>query len=104
MLLRETRGGLLPPSYLLHARYSIVSQVGTGGFGAVYQARETLFSHRLVAIKEMSQDGLTGKHIFTYTGHSISVALEVQAVAWSPNGRYIASGGMEGTVQVWNAR
>jgi len=25
-------------------------------------------------------------------------------VAWSPNGRYIASGGMEGTVQVWNAR
>ncbi len=49
-------------------------------------------------------NGLTGKHIFTYTGHAISVALEVQTVAWSPNGRYIASGGMEGTVQVWNAR
>jgi WD40 repeat protein len=28
----------------------------------------------------------------------------LQSVAWSPNGRYIASGGMEGTVQVWNAR
>src|SRR5260370_6948883 len=60
MLLRETRGGLLlPPSYLLHSRYSIVSQIGTGGFGAVYQAQDTLFSHRLVAIKEMSQDGLS---------------------------------------------
>src|SRR5713226_4181879 len=59
MLLRETRGRLLPPSSLLHARYSIVSQIGTGGFGAVYQAQDTLFSHRLVAIKEMSQDGLS---------------------------------------------
>src|SRR5207249_9876477 len=48
----------LAPSSLLHWRYSIVSQVGTGGFGAVYHARDTLFSNRLVAIKEMSQDGL----------------------------------------------
>src|SRR5260221_9973743 len=63
MLLRETRGGLLPPSYLLHARYSIVSQIGTGGFGAVYQAQDTLFSHRLVAIKEMSQDGLSPREL-----------------------------------------
>jgi len=45
-LLRETRGGPLVPSYLLHARYGIVSQIGTGGFGAVYQARDTLFSHK----------------------------------------------------------
>jgi eukaryotic-like serine/threonine-protein kinase len=63
MLLRETRGGPLVPSYLLHSRYSIVSQVGTGGFGAVYQAHDTLFSHRLVAIKEMSQDGLSPREL-----------------------------------------
>src|SRR5215469_10316431 len=63
MLVRETGGGLLPLSYLLHARYSIVSQVGTGGFGAVYQAHDTLFSHRLVAIKEMSQDGLSPRDL-----------------------------------------
>ena len=63
MLERETRGGLLPLSYLLHARYSIVSQIGTGGFGAVYQAQDTLFSHRLVAIKEMSQDGLSPREL-----------------------------------------
>jgi len=48
----------LIPSYLLHSRYTIVSQVGSGGFGAVYKAKDTLFSHRLVAIKEMNQDGL----------------------------------------------
>jgi hypothetical protein len=40
----------LIPSYLLHSRYTIVSQVGSGGFGAVYKAKDTLFSHRLVAI------------------------------------------------------
>ncbi len=51
--------GPLAPSHLLHARYCIVSQIGTGGFGAVYQARDTLFSNRLVAIKEMSQAGLS---------------------------------------------
>ena len=34
-----------------------------------------------------------------YTHHTFAV----QSVAWSPNGRYIASGGIEGTVQVWNA-
>lgn len=55
--------GPLAPSHLLHSRYSIVSQVGTGGFGAVYQARDTLFSHRLVAIKEMNRDGLSPQEL-----------------------------------------
>jgi len=55
--------GPLFPSYLLHSRYTIVSQIGTGGFGAVYQAKDTLFSHRLVAIKEMNQDGLSSQEL-----------------------------------------
>jgi WD40 repeat protein len=58
-----TNNGALVPSSLLHGRYSIVSQIGTGGFGAVYKAKDTLFSHRLVAIKEMSQDGLSLKEL-----------------------------------------
>jgi eukaryotic-like serine/threonine-protein kinase len=53
----------LAPSYLLHSRYSIVRQVGTGGFGAVYQAKDTLFSNRPVAIKEMSQIGLNPQEL-----------------------------------------
>ena len=54
----RTAAGVLAPSFLLHSRYSIVNQVGSGGFGAVYQAKDTLFGNRRVAIKEMSQDGL----------------------------------------------
>ena len=48
-------------------------------------------------------NGLSGRHIFTYTGNDISAVKQVVGLAWSPNGRYIASGGMEMTVQVWNA-
>jgi WD40 repeat protein len=49
-------------------------------------------------------DSFSGKPIYTYTKHNAGTGMAVQAVAWSPNGMYIASGGMEGSVQVWNAR
>src|SRR6266700_1073426 len=39
-----------------------------------------------------------GTTFFVYGGHSDFVT----AVAWSPNGRYIASGSWDHTVQVWN--
>jgi serine/threonine protein kinase len=70
--------GPLIPSYLLHSRYTIVSQVGTGGFGAVYKAKDTLFSHRLVAIKEMNQDGLSSRELAEAT-----VAFEREALLLS---------------------
>ncbi len=44
-------------------------------------------------------NSFTGEQIFTYTKHTFAA----QSVAWSPNGRYIASDGIEGTIQVWNA-
>lgn len=34
----------------------------------------------------------------TYSGHSASV----RAVAWSPDGRYVASGDNKGIVQIWS--
>ena len=41
----------------------------------------------------------TGKTLLTYRGHSDYIT----ALAWSPNGKYIASCDASGTVQVWNA-
>jgi len=62
-------------------------------------------SHTLASAGENVQlwNGLTGRHIFTYTGNNITAVKQVVGLAWSPNGRYIASGGFEMTVQVWNA-
>src|SRR6266571_7071778 len=51
-----------PVELLLHTlfrnRYFIMSQVGAGGFGSVYKARDIQNGDRLVAIKEVSLLGL----------------------------------------------
>ncbi len=60
--------GLLAASHLLKQRYRIVQQVGKGGFGAVYKATDTQFGNRNVAIKEMSQSGLSPQEQAEATG------------------------------------
>ena len=44
---------------LLKQRYRLLAQVGAGGFGAVYRAEDVTLGNRAVAVKEMSQRGLT---------------------------------------------
>lgn len=44
---------------LLHERYHVLAKVGTGGFGAVYKARDTQNRNRLVAIKAIELDTLS---------------------------------------------
>jgi WD40 repeat protein len=42
---------------------------------------------------------MNGNRYVNYTGHTGFVV----AMAWSPDGQYIASGGVDTTVQVWEA-
>jgi len=55
------------PVELLHGRYEILGKVGTGGFGAVYKARDTGNKNRLVAIKAIELDTLSASQAIEAT-------------------------------------
>ena len=63
----STSTGLLPSNHLLKQRYRVMSQLGKGGFGAVYKAEDNQFGNRLLAVKEMSQSGLSPQEIIEAT-------------------------------------
>src|SRR5712692_1565020 len=48
----------LLPRTVFRNRYYIIGEVGAGGFGSVYKAKDTLSGDRLVAIKEVKLLGL----------------------------------------------
>ncbi len=48
------RGERLAPGDLLHGRYRIITQVGTGGYGAVYRAKDTQNGEKAVAVKAIN--------------------------------------------------
>jgi WD40 repeat protein len=57
----------------------------------------------------MVWDALTGGHVYTYRGHTdyypghYTSGAGVNSVAWSPDGRQIATASSDTTVQVWQA-
>jgi serine/threonine protein kinase len=59
---------------LLKQRYRLRKKVGSGGYGDVYKALDSQFADRLVAVKEMSQDGLSLREI-----HEASEAFKHEA-------------------------
>ncbi len=57
----------LLPGHMLNGRYRIISQVGTGGFGAVYKAADSPYGDRPVAVKEISLYGLKAQEAIEAT-------------------------------------
>src|SRR5260370_18277573 len=75
--------GLLAPNHLLKQRYLILSQLGKGGFGAVYKAEDAQLRNRLLAVKEMSQSGLSPPEILEATENFNPEALLLARVTHS---------------------
>src|SRR5216683_7121021 len=63
---------------LFNERYRIMSQIGVGGFGAVYEAFDT-WEPRRVAIKEIGLGGLKTQEVIEATG---SFNREVQMLSF----------------------
>jgi tRNA A-37 threonylcarbamoyl transferase component Bud32 len=63
----DSQTGRLAPQVLLQQRYMIIGQAGRGGMGAVYEAMDTHFGQRRVAIKEMSQGHLNNQELASAT-------------------------------------
>ncbi|HVU67738.1 MAG TPA: serine/threonine-protein kinase, partial [Ktedonobacteraceae bacterium] len=53
----------LAQDQLLKERYRILGQVGRGGFASVYKAEDAHYGNRLVALKEMSQNGVSPEEL-----------------------------------------
>src|ERR1700730_17947557 len=59
---RETTG-----ADLLQGRYRLLTQVGVGGFGVVYNAIDTQSADRTVAVKQINLRGLTPQKMIEAT-------------------------------------
>ena len=73
--------GLLTHNQELNRRYRIIKQVGKGGFGAVYMAADLPFGNRVVAIKEMSQSGLSQQELTEATNAFTREALMLASLS-----------------------
>jgi eukaryotic-like serine/threonine-protein kinase len=61
--------------------------------------RSRYFLFSLLSCWLLVWDALNGKPLFTYRGHSAAV----WDIAWSPDGKNIASASKDANVQVWDA-
>ena len=66
------------PNPLLQDRYRLLARLGQGGFGSVFKAQDTLSQNKVVAIKEISLNGLQQQEMLDATA---SFNREVQVLS-----------------------
>jgi len=66
------------PNPLLQDRYRLLASLGQGGFGSVFKAQDTLSQNKVVAIKEISLNGLQQQEMLDATA---SFNREVQVLS-----------------------
>ncbi|EFH81529.1 WD40 repeat domain-containing serine/threonine protein kinase [Ktedonobacter racemifer] len=53
--------------FLIHERYRLLSQLGTGGFGAVYKVADTHSNNAILALKQINLRGLSSQQVIEAT-------------------------------------
>lgn len=77
----------------------LVGIAGVAGAGIWYYGRSAAAASVGASMATHAHSSSVGKTLYVYRGHTNGV----YAVDWSPDGKRIASGGGDNTVQVWDA-